>query len=131
MSDYSPLDDLRQWHAAVGETRFIELDDAEQRRLLIRRGRLIEEEAFEVLTEIRNALAGSGDLRALAKELADLLYVVYGTADVLDIPLQRVFTAVHSNNMTKVGSDGTVLRREDGKVLKPEGYEPLDVASIF
>lgn len=34
-----------------------------------------------------------------------------------------VFAAVHASNMAKA-PNGVVIRREDGKVLKPEGWEP-------
>jgi predicted HAD superfamily Cof-like phosphohydrolase len=63
---------------------------------------------------------------ALAKELADVLYVVYGTADLLEIPLEAVFTEVHRSNMSKVVA-GEVIRREDGKILKPDSYREADV----
>jgi predicted HAD superfamily Cof-like phosphohydrolase len=66
----------------------------------------------------------------LAKELADLLYVVYGTAEELGIPLQEVFEEVHKSNMGKVWSDGTVHYNEIGKVLKPDTYSPPDLSFI-
>jgi len=37
-----------------------------------------------------------------------------------------VFAEVHRSNMAKL-VDGKVIRREDGKVLKPEGWTPPDV----
>lgn len=35
----------------------------------------------------------------------------------------EAFKEVHRSNMTKVCKDGTVLRREDGKIIKPETFE--------
>src|SRR5688572_30422259 len=61
----------------------------------------------------------------VADGLADLIYVEIGTALQLGIPLDRVWAEVHLSNMAKV-ADGVRLR-EDGKILKPEGWEPPDV----
>lgn len=69
----------------------------------------------------------AGDLPAIAKELTDLLYVVYGTAVSYGIDLGPVFREVHRSNMTKLG--GT--RRADGKWLKPASYSPADIAPIL
>ena len=44
-------------------------------------------------------------------------------AITLGIDIDAVFAAVHASNMEKA-PNGVVIRREDGKVLKPEGWEP-------
>lgn len=78
----------------------------------------------EELRETIEAM-NEGDIRKIAKELADLLYVVYGTADAYGINIDRVFEEVHASNMSKLLENGQVLRREDGKVLKgPKYFEP-------
>lgn len=98
---------------------------AEHRRIL-----LAEEagEAAEALTDLAEALRNGGDpiaaYQALAKELADVLYVTYGAADALGIDLPAVFVEVHRSNMSKLDADGTVVRRADGKVLKGPSYQP-------
>ncbi|MFB7760825.1 hypothetical protein [Streptomyces xiamenensis] len=105
-------------------------ETAEHRRTL-----LDEEahEAAEALTALAKALRTGEDplgaYRAVAKELADVLYVTYGTADALGIDLPAVFAEVHRSNMSKLDAEGRVLRRPDGKVLKGPGYQPpvLDV----
>lgn len=94
-------------------------------RIILRR-KLIEEEYWEYDLEVEN-----GDIVNLAKELADIVYVVYGAALEYGIPLDKVFTEVHRSNMTKLDSDGTVLRREDGKVLKGPNYKEPDIESIL
>lgn len=135
---HRPMDALKQWHQAVGEQSFEARDEQGRDDLIALRSELIEEETQEVLEAllsyrvaglIDEALGGEpgAKLEELAKELADLLYVVYGTADLLGIPLEAVFRSVHESNMTKVGPDGEVVRREDGKVLKPDSYRPADV----
>lgn len=61
----------------------------------------------------------------LAKELADLVIVTYGTAISLGIDLDEAVRRVHESNMSKLGPEGLPLYREDGKVLKgPDYREP-------
>ncbi len=72
----------------------------------------------------------AGDLTATAHELADVVYVAYGTAHSLGIPLDRVIVEVHRANMSKIGPDGPKYR-EDGKLLKPPSFRPADVAAVL
>ena len=66
---------------------------------------------------------------SLCKEWADAQVVLSNVAWYFDIPADVAFNRVHNNNMTKV-VDGKVLLREDGKVLKPEGYVKPDMRGI-
>jgi predicted HAD superfamily Cof-like phosphohydrolase len=66
----------------------------------------------------------------LAKELADLLYVTLGTAELLGIPMSKTFAAVHESNMSKLGADGRPILRADGKVLKGPNYRPADLSLV-
>jgi predicted HAD superfamily Cof-like phosphohydrolase len=86
------------------------------------RERLIHEE-FE---ELKEAMA-KDDLVGIAKEMADLLYVVYGTAVSYGIDMEPVFREVHRSNMTKVGG----YKREDGKWVKPATYSPATIEPIL
>jgi predicted HAD superfamily Cof-like phosphohydrolase len=91
-------------------------------RTRVLRERLIQEE-FE---ELKEAM-GKRDLAAIAKELADLLYVVYGTAVSYGIDMGPVFREVHRSNMSKVGG----YKREDGKWVKPPTYSPAAIEPIL
>lgn len=91
----------------------------ETKRLRIR---LIQEE----FDELKESMA-AGDLAALAKEMADLLYVVYGTAVSYGIDMEPVFREVHRSNLSKVGG----YKREDGKWVKPPTYSPANIAPII
>jgi predicted HAD superfamily Cof-like phosphohydrolase len=86
------------------------------------RVRLIQEE----FDELKEAL-GQGDLTALAKEMADLLYVVYGTAVSCGIDMEPVFQEVHRSNLSKVGG----YKRADGKWVKPASYSPACLQPIL
>lgn len=76
----------------------------------------------------RDALRAGVDVAAVARESADVLNVVYGTALHYGFDLDRAFDEVHDSCMRKVGPDGQVRRRDDGKVLKPDGWQPPNVA---
>ena len=91
----------------------------ETKRLRIR---LIQEE-FE---ELKEAMA-AGNLAAVAKEMADLLYVTYGTAVSYGIDMEPVFQEVHRSNLSKVGG----YKRADGKWVKPLTYSPADINPIL
>ena len=93
---------------------------------------LINEEAREAGDELNHLIwKTNSSLAHLAKELADLLYVTYGTAVSLGIDLEPVFAAVHRSNMSKLGPDGRPVRRDDGKILKGPFYHPPDVAGVL
>jgi predicted HAD superfamily Cof-like phosphohydrolase len=66
--------------------------------------------------------------RHRAKELADILYVVFGTiiTEGLQDNIEQVFEEVHKSNMSKL-VDGKALKREDGKFLKGPNYKLPDL----
>lgn len=90
--------------------------------------RLMQEELAEVIEAIKNE-----PIDQLAKELADLLYVVYGTVDAfgLSAKMEEIFEAVHVSNMSKFPADGKVLYNEYGKVIKPDTYRPPNIKQFF
>jgi hypothetical protein len=71
------------------------------------------------------------DIVAVADALADLKYVVEGTAVSCGLDLEPIFNEVHASNMTKFGPNGEVLRREDGKIMKPETYRRPNLGPII
>lgn len=105
------------------------------RQTIMLRVRLIDEEILELVEAME-----AGDLRGVAKELADLLYVVYGTAISYGIDMEPVSRAVHQSNMTKFGNPseyestcdetGKSIRDGGGKTLKPSTYVPPDLSFI-
>jgi predicted HAD superfamily Cof-like phosphohydrolase len=104
----------------VGDHPF--LPNANEREL---RMRLMKEEYKEYKKAEK-----ANDLVNLASELADIIYIACGTAVSYGIPLNEVFEEVHKANMSKL-IDGKVIRREDGKIQKPEGWKPADIESIL
>ena len=66
----------------------------------------------------------------IADALTDILYVVYGAGHAFGLDLDDCFHEVHSSNMTKLGSDGRPLYREDGKVMKGPNYREPDLTKF-
>jgi predicted HAD superfamily Cof-like phosphohydrolase len=120
MSQPTNLELTRQFHQALGQV------PPAPPNLTLRRD-LIREEAREADLALFDLSAGvAGAREHVAKELADLLCVTYGTAVVLGIDLDAVYREVHASNMTKVGGP----TRSDGKALKPATYQPPDLRGI-
>lgn len=130
---YRPMDELVRFHRAFGQTQYWTQNETQKSNTLYLRRRLIAEEAIEVQDAINDLhlVPSNQNLEHVAKELADLLVVTYGTAEVLGIPIEDVFHEVMRSNMSKVGPDGKVLRRDDGKILKPPTYVEADVHGVM
>lgn len=111
------------------------------------RARLMLEELGETLIALRD-----GNRVELADGLADLVYVTVGTAITFGIPFNEVWREVHRSNMAKfppcprcggngrlelwecetcAGRGTQLVRRADGKVLKPETWTPPDIAGVL
>jgi len=73
----------------------------------------------------------AGDLVEVIDALADIGYILAGT--ILNHGMQNIyddaFDEVHRSNMAKL-VDGKVLRREDGKVMKPQGWTAPQLAQF-
>lgn len=87
---------------------------------------LIEEEYKEVLEAVK-----TGNIEEVAKELTDLLYVVYGSGVTFGIDLDKTFDVVHNSNMSKLDENGEPIFREDGKILKSDRYVPADLSGVL
>jgi predicted HAD superfamily Cof-like phosphohydrolase len=115
------------------------------------RKKLIEEEVGETLRAIEEK-----NLVEVADGIADSIVVLVGTALEFGIDLTAVWNEVHRSNMSKFpecdrcfgdgwwqpereretcptcGGRGTLLlRREDGKILKPPSWSPPDISGIL
>ena len=94
---------------------------------------LITEESDELWLEMDNFEAC--DTRACPenelKEMADLIYVLYGYARVKGYNLDKALERIHQNNMGRMYQpDGTILRRDDGKVLKNKDYPKVELGDL-
>lgn len=89
--------------------------------------KLLKEEVEEYAEAAR-----AGDMVEVLDALADIGYILAGT--IINHGMQHIyddaFNEVHRSNMAKV-VDGKVIRREDGKVLKPEGWQAPQLAPFL
>ena len=76
---------------------------------------------------IENELDPKTDLVEVADGLADMLFVLIGTALEIGIPLEPVFDEVCRSNMSKIGA----AKREDGKTGKGDNYSPPEIGRIL
>ena len=76
--------------------------------------------------------ARAGHMVEILDALADIGYILAGT--IINHGMQHIyddsFNEVHRSNMAKL-VDGKVIRREDGKVLKPQDWQPPNLAQFL
>ena len=89
--------------------------------------KLITEEYDEWLEEVVYPTSDEAQL----KELADLLYVIYGYANVKGWDLDTAVARVHSNNIGRcIQPDGSIKRSPEGKILKNPDYEKVELGDL-
>jgi predicted HAD superfamily Cof-like phosphohydrolase len=122
----TPFEMITQFHRAYGQAapdHAITLPpDVQELRY-----KLIDEEyrEYEVAVNAR-------DLVAIADALADLVYVVVGTAVAHGLTrFDEIFAEVHRSNMSKLGADGKPVIRADGKILKGPSYTPPNLGPLL
>lgn len=126
-------------HVAFDVRRFHEVTDTpvlrvpefpSDERMLLREELIVEEVVRELLRAIRER-----DMEGVADGGIDSIYVIIGLMHECGCPVSELWDEVHRKNMAKAVEqpDGTfkVLKRADGKVIKPEGWTPPDIAGIL
>ena len=66
----------------------------------------------------------------LTAEGVDVLNVLIGLLLSQGLPVAAMFDAIHAANLRKM-VDGRVLRRTDGKILKPAGWQAADKQAVI
>lgn len=139
------IEDVTDFHDAMGQPVHKELTTPSDERLHLRANLILEEciEFMEALYPDFHVDHDEGftgiywgeetklDHVQAADALADIIYVCIGAANEFGIPLDKVWKEVHRSNMAKIGPNGEVKRREDGKVIKPDGWAPPDIEGIL
>lgn len=94
--------------------------DHDWNKIGLERAHLIAEE----LGEMTKAWAAR-DVVGIADGLADLMYVVLGTAVAAGIDISPILLEVHRSNMTKDPANGVVLHPHKGPTYSPPNLVPL------
>lgn len=81
---------------------------------------------MEEVGELATALS-MNNMVEIADAITDSIVVLIGTALTFGIDLRPVWNEVLRSNMSKAGG----RYRNDGKLLKPEGYSPPDIETIL
>ena len=106
----NPFNDQQQFMLASGQTTGIE--NIDQYRLY---HTLIKEE----VQELEDSTTREGDVDALV----DILVVTIGAIHSMGADAEGAWNEVMRTNFAKIDAvTGKVRKREDGKVLKPEGW---------
>lgn len=82
---------------------------------------LVKEEYSELMEAVEQ-----GNIVETADACADLIWVVEGLMYSLGIDPQTVWDEVAKSNNSKT-VDGKLVKRDDGKVLKPETFRPPNI----
>ena len=88
--------------------------------------KLIQEE----YTELMDAEAVSDDAE-ICDACFDLMWVIVGYMKSRGWDCENIWDEGAKSNLSKIDSaTGKVIKREDGKILKPEGWKPPDFAKF-
>ena len=88
--------------------------------------KLIQEE----YTELMDAEAVSDDAE-ICDACFDLMWVIIGYMKSRGWDCENIWDEGAKSNLSKIDkATGKVIKREDGKILKPEGWKPPDFAKF-
>tara|TARA_Y100000389_G_C17030093_1_gene303023 strand:+ start:60 stop:452 length:393 start_codon:yes stop_codon:yes gene_type:complete len=119
---------VAEFHDAFGiESANAPVVSLPEQTVLLRHN-LMKEENEEYLEAAQNK-----DLVEVADALGDMLYILCGTilSHGMQHKITEVFNEIQRSNMSKLGSDGKPIYREDGKVLKGPNYFKPNIAFIL
>ena len=89
--------------------------------------KLYHELIREEVQELEDSRTKQDDLDALI----DILVVTIGAIHSMGADAEGAWKEVMSTNFAKIGEDGKVRKREDGKVLKPTGWVAPDLTPFL
>ena len=77
--------------------------------------------------------ANNNDIVEVADALGDMLYILCGTIieHGMQHKIDEIFREIQNSNMSKLGTDGNPIYREDGKVLKGPNYFKPNIKRIL
>lgn len=93
----------------------------------------VEALRYELMREENKEYRDADNIVEKLDAVVDMLYILAGTINAhgLQDLVGPAFDLVHTNNMTKLGPDGKPIYNEIGKVIKPEGFKPVDLKPLL
>ena len=118
------IEHVREFHDAFGIKNNYTPNAVLDSDVFDLRHRLMHEENEEYLEACKN-----GDLVEIADALGDMMYILCGTilSHGLQDKIENIFEEIQRSNMSKLGTDGKPIYREDGKILKGPNYFKPDI----
>lgn len=118
----NPFEDQKTFIQAVGQT----VGEFNEKQYLLYYN-LVKEEMGELFTAYN-----LNDKTEQLDALVDILVVTIGAIYSMGIDPQEAWDEVMRTNLAKIDPNtGKVLKREDGKVLKPDGWVPPNLGRFF
>jgi len=119
---------VQEFHEAFGLEIQHQPTVAIDEKVIDLRYNLMKEENEEYLEA-----AQAGDLVEVADALGDMLYILCGTiiSHGFQDKIEAVFDEIQRSNMSKLGTDGKPIYREDGKVMKGPNYFKPNIAGLL
>ncbi len=124
-NEQTQFDMVKKFHEIYGcnINEIPKLPNKSEREL---RKKLLKEEYEEYLDGEEN-----NNIVEISDALADMLYIIYGTAVSYGIPINKIFQEVHESNLSKCDENGNPIIREDGKILKGKNYFTPKIEKIL
>lgn len=88
--------------------------------------KLLKEKVKELIKALRY-----GSMAEIAKENADVEYVLLGNAVAAGFNQLAVFLEVHKSNMSKLDDNGEPIISKNGKILKSKNYRPPNIKAVL
>jgi len=119
---------VQEFHEAFGLEIQHQPTVALDEKVIDLRYNLMKEENEEYLEA-----AQAGDLVEVADALGDMLYILCGTiiSHGFQDKIEAIFDEIQRSNMSKLGTDGKPIYREDGKVMKGPNYFKPNIAGLL
>ena len=84
---------------------------------------------LDLVNEEVNELFEATSYEELVKEACDVIVVTLGLLHSTGVDVEEAWRRVHASNMSKC-IDGKLVKREDGKIQKPDTYAAPDIAEL-
>lgn len=123
-----PINAVEKFHKAykllINNSPTIDID----RELIKLRFNLMKEENEEYYEA-----ASKNDIVEVADALGDMLYILCGTIIThgFQNKIEEVFDEIQRSNMSKLGTNGKPIYRNDGKVMKGPNYFKPNIEAIL
>lgn len=93
----------------------------------------VENLRYELMKEENEEYMEADNLADILDACVDMAYILAGTINAHGLQgiFMEAFNRVHENNMSKLGPDGKPIYNAVGKVIKPEGFKPVELQDLL